>query len=120
MIDSEVGEIRTLRLSPKTESIVSWVRSLPGPVAVAYEAGPTGFALARALAAAGVRCEVVAASSPPPRRPAARLRERAERADRRLHRRWARLDARGKRSTISAVAIARELAGWSWSLALMG
>lgn len=61
MIDSEVGEIRTLRLSPKTEAIVSWVRS-PGPVAVAYEAGPTGFALARALAAAGVRCEVVAPS----------------------------------------------------------
>ncbi|NMH81304.1 IS110 family transposase [Pseudonocardia xinjiangensis] len=62
MIDSEVGEIRTLRPSPKTEAIVSWVGSLPGPVAVAYEAGPTGFALARALAAAGVRCEVVAPS----------------------------------------------------------
>lgn len=61
-IDSESGEIVTLRLSPKTEVIVSWVRSLPGPVAVAYEAGPTGFGLARALAAVGVRCEVVAPS----------------------------------------------------------
>jgi transposase len=48
------------------------------------------------------------------------VREHAERPHRRLHRRWARLDARGKRSTISAVAIARELASWSWSLALMG
>ena len=37
-------------------------RALPGPVAVTYEAGPTGFGLARALAAAGVRCEVVAPS----------------------------------------------------------
>lgn len=47
------------------------------------------------------------------------VRERAERGNRRLHRRWARLDARGKRSTISAVAVARELAGWTWSLATM-
>ena len=35
---------------------------LPGPVAVAYEAGPTGFGLYRALTAAGIRCEVVAPS----------------------------------------------------------
>jgi transposase len=62
MIDDESGEVVTLRLSPKPEAIVAWVRSLPGPVAVAYEAGPTGFGLARALAAAGVRCEVVAPS----------------------------------------------------------
>jgi transposase len=36
--------------------------SLPGTVAVAYEAGPTGFGLARALTAAGMRCVVVAPS----------------------------------------------------------
>jgi hypothetical protein len=47
------------------------------------------------------------------------VRERAERGNRRLHQRWRRLDARGKRSTISAVAIARELAGWCWSLAVL-
>ena len=35
---------------------------LPGPVAVAYEAGPTGFGLARELTAAGVRCVVAAPS----------------------------------------------------------
>jgi transposase len=33
---------------------------LPGPVRVAYEAGPTGFGLARALEAAGVGCVVAA------------------------------------------------------------
>jgi transposase len=33
-------------------------------VAVAYEAGPTGFGLARALPAAGVGCVVVAPSKP--------------------------------------------------------
>lgn len=30
-----------------------------------------------------------------------------------------RLDARGKRPTISAVAVAREVASWTWSLAIM-
>jgi transposase len=47
------------------------------------------------------------------------VRARAEAADRRLHHRWAALDARGKRPTISAIAVARELAGWCWSLASM-
>src|SRR4029450_8395420 len=32
-----------LRLPPATDAVLSWVGSLPGPVAVAYEAGPTGF-----------------------------------------------------------------------------
>ena len=44
--------------------IRSWPGSvqLPGPVAVTYEAGPTGFGLYRALTAAGVRCVVAAPS----------------------------------------------------------
>jgi len=49
----------------------------------------------------------------------AAVRARAELASRRLHRRWAAFDARGKRSTVAAVAVARELAGWCWSLATM-
>ena len=47
------------------------------------------------------------------------MRERAEAAERRLQLRWRRFDARGKRSTVAAVAVARELAGWCWSLAVM-
>jgi transposase len=47
------------------------------------------------------------------------VRERAAAAERRLQRRWRRFDARGKRSTVAAVAVARELAGWCWSLAVM-
>ena len=35
---------------------------------------------------------------------------------RRLHRTWTRLEARGKRRTIIAVAAARELAGFAWSI----
>lgn len=37
-------------------------------------------------------------------------------AQQRLHRTWARLEARAKRRTIIAVAAARELAGFSWSI----
>ena len=37
-------------------------QDLPGPVAVTYEAGPTGFDLYRVLSAAGIRCEVAAPS----------------------------------------------------------
>ncbi len=62
VLDTDTGELRSERLGPATEAVVSWICSLPGPVAVAYEAGPTGFGLARALAAVGVRCVVVAPS----------------------------------------------------------
>jgi transposase len=40
----------------------------------------------------------------------------AERCDRRLHRRFTRLTSRGKRSTVAAVAVARELAGFIWAI----
>ena len=38
-------------------------------------------------------------------------------AQRRLHRTWARLEARHKRGTIIAVAAARELVGFCWAIA---
>ena len=61
-VDDESGEMRTLRISPKTAEIVKWAKALPGRVEVAYEAGPTGFGLARSLIAAGLRCHVLAPS----------------------------------------------------------
>ena len=61
-IDGVTGELIQSRLTPSYEHIRSWVGDLPGPVAVAYEAGPTGFGLYRHLMAAGIRCEVVAPS----------------------------------------------------------
>ena len=59
-IDGVTGELFQTRLTPSHEHIRSWIAELPGPVAVAYEAGPTGFGLYRALTAAGIRCEVAA------------------------------------------------------------
>lgn len=49
----------------------------------------------------------------------AAVRARAEQSTRRLHRRWHALERRGKRRTIVAVAVARELAGHCWALATM-
>lgn len=40
----------------------------------------------------------------------------AERCDRQLHRRFTRLTSRGKRSTVAATAVARELAGFIWAI----
>lgn len=59
-MDSESGELRVRRLPGATAEVVRFCAGLPGPVRVAYEAGPTGFGLARALEAAGVRCVVAA------------------------------------------------------------
>lgn len=61
-IDGEAGELIQAKLTPSYDHIRSWVGDLPGPVAVAYEAGPTGFGLYRHLTAAGIRCEVAAPS----------------------------------------------------------
>ena len=52
-IDGESGELRSRRLSGATSEVVEFCCSLPGPTRAAYEAGPTGYGLARALHAAG-------------------------------------------------------------------
>jgi transposase len=59
-IDGESGEQRSRRLSGTTSEVVEFCGSLPGPTRVAYEAGPTGYGLARALHAVDVGCVVAA------------------------------------------------------------
>ena len=61
-IDGQTGEVFKAKLTPSPQEVLEWVGRLPGPCAVTYESGPTGFGLARAFTVAGVRC-VVAASS---------------------------------------------------------
>lgn len=60
ILDSETGEVRFARLGGETAPVVELCRSLPGPVRATYEAGPTGYGLARGLADAGVDCLVAA------------------------------------------------------------
>jgi transposase len=61
-IDSVTGNVVQSRLTASFDHIQSWLGDRSGPVAVVYEAGPTGFGLYRQLTAAGIRCEVAAPS----------------------------------------------------------
>jgi transposase len=61
-LDAVTGEVWQQRLSPDPTDVERWVRGLPQPVAVTYEAGPTGFGLARHLRGVGIRCLVAAPS----------------------------------------------------------
>jgi transposase len=60
ILDSETGELRFQRLGGESGPVVELCRSLAGPVQASYEAGPTGYGLARALDVAGVQCVVAA------------------------------------------------------------
>jgi transposase len=62
---AETGELQRVRFGAEAERVVGWLASLPGPVHACYEAGPTGYGLARAAAAAGVRMDVIAPSKTP-------------------------------------------------------
>src|SRR4051794_6027523 len=48
-LDAVTGEVWQRRLTPDPGEILGCVSGLPGPVKVVYEAGPTGFGLARHL-----------------------------------------------------------------------
>jgi transposase len=60
VLDVDSGELRRQRLSGRSGPIAAFVAGLPRPVRATYEAGPTGFALARCLQVAGVDCLVCA------------------------------------------------------------
>jgi len=60
IVDQPSGELTFRTLSGRTREVVKFATALPGPVRVSYEAGPTGFGLARELEAAGIGCIVAA------------------------------------------------------------
>src|SRR6266516_638456 len=62
VLDGLSGELRVRRVPPGSGQTVEWLRALPRPVRVAYEAGPTGYGLARACAEMGIACTVAAPS----------------------------------------------------------
>ena len=68
------GEVFKAQLPGSPAAALQWLATLPGPVRAVYEAGPTGFGLARAARAArshrlwaGGRCRARAAKPPPDR-----------------------------------------------------
>ena len=61
-IDEHTGEVTRRRFGYEIGEVLDWARGFPQPAAVAYEAGPTGFGLARASASSGIECVVAAPS----------------------------------------------------------
>jgi transposase len=61
-LDGATGEVWQRKLTPDPGDILGWLSGLPGPVKVVYEAGPTGFGLARFLRGHDVGCVVAAPS----------------------------------------------------------
>ncbi len=67
------GEVFRARLGGGSAEAIGWLRSLPGPVRAVYEAGPSGFGLARAARAAGIEV-MVCAPGAIPRQPGDRVK----------------------------------------------
>jgi transposase len=65
VLDVASGELRACRMRLVPEEVVSFLASLPAPVLAVYEAGPTGFGLARAARQRGIDVRVVAPGSIP-------------------------------------------------------
>jgi transposase len=65
VLDVETGEVRYFGMTADIDKAAGFCAALPGPVRAAYEAGPTGYGLARELARRGVGCVVAAPSKIP-------------------------------------------------------
>jgi transposase len=73
VLDGQTGELQRFAVDGDVSEAAGLCAGLPGPVRAAYEAGPTGFGLARELERRGVGC-VVAAPSKIPRAPGDRVK----------------------------------------------
>ena len=65
VLDLRSGEVAVRRLVGAPEEVVALLERLPGPVVAVYEAGPTGFGLARNAGVRGIDVRVVAPGSIP-------------------------------------------------------
>jgi transposase len=65
VLDVETGELRWFSVSGDVAEAAGLCAGLPRPVRAAYEAGPTGYGLARELTLRGVECVVAAPSKIP-------------------------------------------------------
>jgi transposase len=67
------GEVFKAQLSGSPVAAIEWLQTLPGPVRTVYEAGPTGFGLARAARASGIEM-MVCSPGAIPRQPGDRIK----------------------------------------------
>lgn len=102
VLDRESGELWVRRLPGGSDDAVAFAVGLGGAVRATYEAGPTGFVLARKLAAAGVEC-LVCAPGLIPRAPTDRVK-----TDRRDAERMVRLLAAGELHAVAVPTVEAE------------
>ena len=62
VLDADTGELKSFAMKGDALAAAGFCAGLPRPVRVAYEAGPTGYGLARELAKRRVDCVVAAPS----------------------------------------------------------
>ena len=60
VLDAETGELSCFSLAGCPVEAASFCARLPAPVRATYEAGPTGYGLARELVGRGLECAVAA------------------------------------------------------------
>src|SRR3954447_6080446 len=65
VLDADTGELGLFAMNGENANAAGFCAGLPRPVRVAYEAGPTGFTLARELSKRGIECVVAAPSKIP-------------------------------------------------------
>jgi transposase len=65
VLDLRSGEVSVRRLLGAPEEVVAFLERLPGPIIAVYEAGPTGFGLAREAQRLGIDVRVIAPGSIP-------------------------------------------------------
>jgi transposase len=94
VLDAETGQLQTFQMGGEIEQAAGFCVGLPRPVRVAYEAGLTGYGLARELIKRRVEC-VVAAPSKIPRASGDRVK-----TDRRDAEHLVRLLLAGKRHAV--------------------
>jgi transposase len=60
VFDGATGEVGSRKIAGRPHEVLPWLLELPGPVRAVYEAGPTGYGLARRARAAGIEMQVCA------------------------------------------------------------
>ena len=101
-LDLSSGECHRRSLPGSGPETLRWLQSLPVPLRTTYEAGPTGFGLARALEREGIECVVAAPGSIP------RSNEDRVKTDRRDAEKLCRLLAAGQLKAVDVPSTAHE------------
>jgi len=102
IFDQGTGEVTTRRVFGRPHELLAWLRGVPRPARVVYEAGPTGYGLARRAQAEGIEIAVCAPGRTE-RRPGDRIK-----TDKRDAIRLARLLAAGELSLVTVPSLEHE------------